>query len=179
MIAGQGDSTSCCSSGNSVGFYWHGCQQRGQHVAAAVDAADSVLYSSGNRLRHPFTATLIRGEVRALLEVAQEGQLNPVDEVKAIQSPSFSRLYEFRWNDLEVQERDETGQHRRIKCHLRLIESEDPSRRPFTAVGLHIFEKRVDGTSAQVRAWQNHEIQRAEQTFRSGCEAAWHIPELQ
>ena len=172
------DSTSCCSAGYPVAFYWHACHTQGQHLDQAVDALTEIVYRPANRLANPFQRAALRGEFRAVLEAAQAGELVPVDEVKLIQSPSFGTLYELRWNDLRVTETDGNGHRRYCDVMVRLIESEDPHSRPFTAVGLHVFEKQLGSSEYETRELQNNEIATAEKIFRKGTAERWDIPEL-
>ena len=61
---------------------------------------------------------------------------------------------------------------------VRMIESEDPRTRPFTAVGLHVFEIQIVGSNSEIRELQNNEIRTAETVFREGAAERWPIPEL-
>lgn len=150
------DSRSYCSNCDSVEFYWEDYRDPQTAVDRAVDALEQAAYKGPYRVRDPYKRGTMRGQFRAILEYAEQGQLRPVDEVKRIRRPTWTTMYELRWPDIRVTEVKD-GRKRFVDVEMRLLEVET-SQRPCEALGLRAFEKKTEGSEAEIRHWQNQEI---------------------
>lgn len=144
--------SSVCSSRLPVNLYWHELEEADQesHRRALEDHLFEALDGRG-RLWNPFSEAHLRGQIRARLNEAAAGLLEPPDRVKGLRPPNES-LYEIRWQGLNVVNRvgDEVEYG---KTNLRLLFAE-PKGLPHSAVGLVAFEKPLsrDGKAIQDEA---------------------------
>lgn len=145
-----------CSLGVPVDFYWYPAGECSNHIAAAEGALIAAMKKPG-RLWDPWKEAAARGEFRHRLKKAARGQLQPVDEVKEIQSGHGADLFEIRWSGLRVQERDDSGGSRFRGIEVRMLHSE-PATLGICCVGLHAHEKAVEADAAATRQAQDREI---------------------
>lgn len=66
------------------------------------------------------------------------------------------------------------GQDRGIQLEVRLCYAE-PDGYGRVILGLHCHEKRTDGTGAEVKAWQDDEIDTALDCFAEGAPKHWGV----
>jgi hypothetical protein len=140
-----------------------------------VDAAVNVLMSaiSGEgRLWNPWTGTMVRQEFRSRIGKASRGELVPVDEVKPVDAANPPPMYEIRWQDINVTERDTDGGQRFKQVVVRMYHSEPPEL-PSHFIGHHAHEKDVDADD--VNAAQNEEIATAVGWYAHGHSSLWGI----
>lgn len=160
---------------NGVGgdFKWRYCTSP-DHVEAAVDALMNAVKAAESRLWNPYNERYTRGSFRNRIKLAERGELKPPKEVKRVRSgtPAFV-LYEIRWSDIKVIERREDGmEQKRIDARLYYVE---PPNVGLMLLGLHCHEKRVDGTPAEIREWQDAEIDKAENLYNEGMRDRWGV----
>jgi hypothetical protein len=86
------------------------------------------------------------------------GKIRPPRQIKAIDS--HKEVWEIRWDTNDR--------------HLRLYHGEPPPH-PDHLVPLRFHPKRTDGTEAQVRAWQDAEIDVAIVRYEDWAENDWFI----
>lgn len=117
----------------------------------------------------------MKSEFRKRIEKAAAGRLNPVDEVKAVDEQHTQPLYEIRWQDIPVTEREHSeAPLRHLQILVRLYHSE-PASEPDYFIGHHIHEK-VVGPDVNVRHEQDTEIAVARGIYDMGEGIRWHLP---
>lgn len=115
---------------------------------------------------------MVRSEFTNVLTRATRGELKPIDEVKPVDIANPPPMYELRWQDIAVTNRDATGALTHSTVVVRLYHSE-PDEAPGYFVGHHAHEK--DVATADVRGAQNDEIATALGWYQHGKDSLWGI----
>lgn len=172
---GKYDQPSRCSSGAPIHFRWYGfptCAD-GTDLDTATDKFLGLL-TARPRIPDRYVVGIARSEFRLRMTLAMQGKLEPVEEVKSVDSSNPPPLYEIRWQGITFQETLQNGQIVDKKAAFRLYHSE-PVSIPNIFVGHHIHEKLI-GTEQETRDWQNAEIATAKGFYDAGFKTSWGIP---
>ncbi len=123
------------------------------------------------RVWNPFAERMARSEFRDRVRAAARGELEPVDEVKPVDVRNPPPLYEIRWQDIPVTDRD--GDRIVHGTALVRMYHSEPTAVPDHFVGHHIHEKLID--VEDVNRKQNAEIRVALSFYRLGESTGWGI----
>lgn len=167
------DAASRCTGPDQPTFRWYGyppCAP-GSDVEAAVSVLMASVSPSG-RVWNPWSERMVRSEFRSVLQRAELGELEPVDEVKPVDANNPPPLYELRWQGIATTDLDATGKQSHGEVVVRLYHSE-PSEAPDYFIGHHAHEKDVD--AADVWTAQNAEIATAVGWYNHGRNSNWGI----
>jgi hypothetical protein len=146
-------------------------------VEEAVEALMCAV-DTGARVWTPFTESITVGIFRQRIKDAMAGRLEPVDHVKSLDRVLQSDLFEIRWQNVEVVERDLTGHQVAKRVHVRLIHCE-PQTFPHAVVGLHAHEKVVfPGDNGRTREAQQRDIGKAVAIYGDEARLRWAIYQL-
>lgn len=165
--------TSNCSCGVPVDFFWHSHRDIDGHIEAAVSALMTALLAPASRRPNPYWVADARRSFRRRLDRAARGELHPVDEVKGLGLEPRVPLFEIRWQVGVADEVD--GRVRGNDVHMRLIHVEPPEL-GMSAVGLHAHEKEIvarDGLD--VADLQNEQIRVALGVYQDGYASLWGV----
>ena len=162
-----------CSCGARVEFFWIGCVDR-KHLDAAVQALMTAL-SGGTRVRNPYGRAAIEAMFRRRLQLATKGELVPSDHVKRIEGQPWADMFEVRWDDINVTERDPGGGLSHGKASARLYYVEIGG---LKIIGVHAHEKDLRGDARSIRAAQDAQIDLAVAAYVNGLPTRWGVPEL-
>ncbi len=153
-------------------FYWRYCAEQ-DHIAAAVRDLFKAVQGDGDRLWSPQLKALTKREFKNKLVRATKGTLRVPHQVKGVRRGSEIRLGEIRWSGLTAVER-RGGHERGLQLQARLYYAE-PDGYGLVILGLHCHEKCTDGTDAEVKAWQDEEIDKALACFAEGAPRHWGV----
>lgn len=160
-----------CSSGVDVDFYWRDTQSKNRqdHVDAAVESVFKAL-ESPTRLWNRWSRNSTKGDIRALVQKASKGNLEPLTHVKSLRN-GIGDLFEIRWQHLNVVDKTPNGQAHSTAL-ARLIHME-PLRGSVCAIGIRSFEKPQSGNGKRI---QDIEIDKAERYAQASAKQDWGIP---
>jgi hypothetical protein len=128
-----------------------------------------------NRLWNPYAEAMVKSEFKKRIEKAAAGQLKPIDEVKGVDEDHVQPLYEIRWQEVPVTERESPGSPQvHLQVLVRLYHSE-PVSDPDYFIGHHIHQK-VVGPGVDVNGQQDVEIAVARGIYDVGEGVRWHLP---
>lgn len=123
---------------------------------------------------NPYAWAMANSEFKKRLELACQGILIPVEEVKPIERGRAERLFEIKWT-VPVQDELKDGGYRFHDVQVRASHSE-PVELPFGFVGLHVHEKFVvDGDDTATNELQNSAIDVAIARFIDGVPTRWGV----
>lgn len=165
--------TVCCSN-QEVAYHWRFAPP-GRHVEDTVAACMDVLTGNGYIFNDTLEADC-EAQIEELLELAMRGELEPVKHVKKIHGTPFKDMYEMRWQDIAVVVQDRVSglkDKRSVLLRLYYIEEGGP-----WVVGVHVHEKKTDGTEEEITQAQNEEIQIATNFVMSAESDNWGVSEL-
>lgn len=117
---------------------------------------------------------MAKAEFKQRLKKAMGGRLNPVDEVTPVDVQNPPPLYEIRWQNIPVTERDNEGVISHKQVLVRMYHSE-PAVAPEYFIGHHAHEKLVD--VEDVNGAQQVEIGVAVRWYAHGEDSTWGIAE--
>lgn len=166
--------TSRCSTSCQIHFHWFdGIQSEKGALERATEAFMAVLRQP-NRLWSPYAEVMVKAEFKKRIQKAAAGLLKPIDEVKGVGEGHAQPLYEIRWQDIPVTEReDPQASPVHLQVLVRLYHSE-PVSEPDYFIGHHIHQK-VVGPGVDVRSRQDAEIAVARRIFDMGEAIRWHL----
>lgn len=165
--------TVCCSN-QEVAYYWRFAPS-GQHVEDTVAACVNVLIQNGYAFNDWLQADC-EAQIEEVLELAMRGQLEPVKHVKKIRSTPVKDMYEMRWQDISVVVQDRVSGLKNIRpvlLRLYYIEEGGP-----WVVGVHVHEKKIEGTEAEIVQAQDREIGIATRRVIDADSQNWGVLEL-
>lgn len=113
--------------GLPVDIFWRGCLEeceQTRHIDAIVEALMDVVVQVPGRRWNPYTGTYARSEFAHRLVAASQGELEPMNHVKHIDTPLAAGMFEIRWQDVRVGEVDSAGRERGRGVHVRLLHAE-------------------------------------------------------
>lgn len=111
------------------------------------------------------------------IELAERGELVPMDHVKRIQSHPNLDMYEIRWEQVQVRATNPvTGLYEdATEVSVRLYYGEQGGT---WVVGVHTHEKEICDTDQATADSQNQQIDLAAQRLHEGRASTWGIGEL-
>lgn len=128
-----------------------------------------------NRLWNPYAEIAMEEACRKRLLRACEGELEPVLEVEGVDQRRPAPLYEIKWRDLAVTDKDPdspTGQ-KHSTVEVRMYHSE-PESLPDYLIGHHVHQKDVS-VPDEVNARQDAEIAVARSCYYAGEDTTWGL----
>lgn len=162
--------------GVQVPFYWidNASMSEDEHLVEAVDALFAAIQLPGVRLWSPHSAAMVRATFKKRLQKAARGELRPPRELKPVGS-GRPTLYEIRWSGISVRERDEDGgPDAYFDVEIRMLHGE-PDELGLCFLGLHAHEKQYWGSSDEIKAAQDAEIQVARNRYIVGEARFWGV----
>lgn len=168
--------TSVCSCGRPVAFYWRECVLV-DHVRAAVAHLMEIVAARPGCTTNDYIDADNENAFERRLKLATRGRLKPSDHVKTIASVRSADMFEIRWTDIKAIARNAvSGLIEGDLClHIRLYYIEEGG--PWI-VGLHAHEKQLADSEEQTRRLQDVEIGKAEAHARAGAERRWGVDAL-
>lgn len=128
--------------------------------------------SGGTRVWNPYAEQMAKSEFKNRIKRAAQGDLKPVDEIKPVDVLNPPPLYELRWIDLAVTDRDPNGTVSYSTVQVRMYHSE-PAEAPGYFIGHHAHEKLLD--VIDVNTVQQSEIHTAIGFYKAGAPSNWGI----
>lgn len=169
-------STSVCSCGAPVAFYWRECVAA-DHVASAVEHLMQLVTGPPGRTTNDYIDADNEEAFDRRLRRATEGRLIPVDHVKCIASVPAVDMFEIRWQGIKAIARNPVSGliEGDLQLHMRLYYIEEGEQ---WVVGMHAHEKRIAESEEETRELQNSEIAKAEHHALAGSARRWGVEEL-
>lgn len=168
-------SHSRCSKPGQNAFHWFDCIQRPEEDPIETAVQRFVDAIRTDRLLNPYAEIALEEACRARLQRASRGDLKPVFEVEGVDEERPAPLYEIKWKDLAVTDRDPgspTGvKHSQIE--VRMYHSE-PESLPQHLIGHHVHEKDVS-VPEEVNTRQDAEIAIARNYYHIGESTRWGL----
>lgn len=158
------DGPSRCSAASPVTFRWWGFppQAEKDDIETAVDVLIDCIRNQEGRVWSPHALAMARAEFRQRIRKAANGRLRPIEQVKPVDTKNPPPLYEIRWQNIPITERDGSGGTSHGEAIVRMYHSE-PDSAPGYFVGHHAHEKRLDVPDVN-----------AEQQTQIKIAIAWH-----
>lgn len=164
-----------CSSSCAVRFHWFdGTVSEKEALDRAIEVFMEVLRQP-NRLRNPYAETIAKSEFKKRIQKASAGLLKPVDEVKGVDEDHVQPLYEIRWQDIPVTERESPEAPTVHKSILLRLYHSEPESEPDYFIG-HLVHQKVIDPGVDVYAHQTAEMDVARRIYDLGEGVRWHLP---
>lgn len=171
------DHASLTQRRQEVDFYWRyePSQNEEDHIKAAVEALIKTADGNDRRVSsNPHLLAHAKGSFRSRLKRLTRGELEPIEEVRALKRPRSS-LFEVRWQNVRCRTKTDDDTYTHTDILLRMIFAEPPELGN-AALGLHAHEKIVvEGDEQDTRHLQDIEIDHAERLYKEGEEHYWGV----
>lgn len=163
-----------CSSSSQLHFHWFDGTLADKDALDRATEAFMDMLRQPNRLWNPYAEVLVKAEFRKRIEKAERGLLKPIDEVKGVDEGHLQPLYEIRWQEVPVTERESPESPPvHLQVMVRLYHSE-PVSEPEYFIGHHVHQK-VIGPGVDVYGQQDAEIAVARGLYDLGISVRWHL----
>ncbi len=164
-----------CSSSCQIQFHWFdGTFSERRALDRATEAFMTVLRQP-NRLWNPYAEAMVKSEFKKRIEKASAGLLKPIEEVKGVDEEHLQPLYEIRWQEVPVTERESPEASPVYKVVLVRLYHSEPASEPGFFIGHHIHQK-VVGPGIDIFAEQDAEIAVARRIYDMGEGVRWRLP---
>lgn len=165
-----------CSQHSPLRYVWAARAAGQSDINAAVEALMTAIHGNGGRRWNMYNTTMARSEFRKRLELAERGDLKPVEHVKKLGRGRKADLFEIRWQGITVHEEAPDGKVSYPKIRVRLQHAE-PEDEKTLLIGVHAHEKVVvKGDNAATKDLQNKEIAKGVKAFFDQDPADWGVP---
>lgn len=167
---------SYCCSGNPVQLWWVNGVTVGpdESIEEMINRIE-LLLRDGGRYWTEYTIEDRLGQIEALLEMAKQGRLEPITEIKPLHRSAPRRLFEIR-QEVDVVYRHMVGPVvANTECDVELLRiyHGETARLPAHTLHVHLHFKDTDKDASVL---QDAEIDHAASVYDSGEKTGWGIP---